>query len=199
MTDIKAHSTEFFATEELRAMGFAAVGANVRISRKSSFYGIRGTISSHVRVDDFCILKGHVEIGSHVHISAYCSVSGVCGVVKLSDFSTLANRVSIYTASDDYRADALSSSTVPEDLLVTIKGDVILGRAALIGAHSVILPGSIVGDAASVGALCVVHGIIPPGAITVGQAGCLRFQGTRNIGKILRMAEDMAKRDQNIK
>jgi len=190
-------TSPFFTDEELHAFGFTAVGTNVRVSRKSSLYGIGGTIGSHVRVDDFCILKGHIEIGSHVHICGYCSVSGVCGVVRLGDFSTLSNRVSIYTGSDDYRADALSSSTVPAGCLLTIKGDVILARAALIGAHSVILPGTVVGEAASIGALCLVHGAIPAGAIAVSQNIGLRFKGTRNIEKILRMADDVLRRDQN--
>lgn len=185
----------FYSREELQGAGFQTVGSGVRISRKTSLYGVRGVIGSHVRVDDFCILKGHIEIGNHVHICGYCSVSGVGGVVRLGDFSTLANRVSVYTGSDDYRADALSSSTVPPDCLVTITGDVIFGRAALIGAHTVILPGTVVGEAASIGALCIVRGTIPAGAIAIARNGGLRFKGTRNIEKILRLADDVLIRD----
>ena len=185
----------FYSSEELQGAGFQTVGGGVRVSRKTSLYGVRGVIGSHVRIDDFCILKGHIEIGSHVHICCYCSVSGVCGVVRLGDFSTLANRVSVYTGSDDYRADALSSSTVPPDCLVTIIGDVILGRAALIGAHTVILPGTVVGDAASIGALCIVRGTIPAGTIAVAQNGGLRFRGIRNVEKILHLADDVLRRD----
>ena len=181
----------FLTHEELQALGFASIGANVRVSRKSSFYGISGTIGSNVRIDDFCILKGHIKLGNHVHICAYCSISGVCGVVRMDDFSTLANRVSVYTGSDDYRADALSSSTVPEAYLATIKGDVILERAALIGAHSIILPGTVVGAAASLGALCIIHGTIPPGAIGVSGGVAWKFKGTRAVQKILKMAEEI--------
>ena len=185
----------FFTNDELQAFGFTSVGKNVRASRKSQLYGISGTIGSHVRIDDFCILKGHIEIGNHVHICAYCSISGAYGVVKMSDFSTLANRVSIYTGSDDYRADALSSSTVPADYVATIKGDVILERAALIGAHSIILPGTIVGAAASLGALWIIHGQIPPGAIGVCGGGGLKIKGTRRIQKILNMANEVERNE----
>jgi galactoside O-acetyltransferase len=188
----------FYTAQELRDFGFSAVGTQVRISRKASLYEISGTIGNHVRVDDFCILKGRLEIGSHVHICGFCSVSGVCGMVRLGDFSTLANRVSVYTGSDDYRADALSSSTVPADCVVTITGDVTLARAALIGAHSVILPGTVVGEAAAIGALCLVRGAIPPGTIAVTRDGGLCFKGTRDVEKILRLAEDVLSRDQTV-
>jgi len=188
----------FFTNDELQAFGFKSIGKNVRASRKSSLYGISGTIGSHVRIDDFCILKGHIEIGNHVHICAYCSISGVCGVVRISDFSTLANRVSVYTGSDDYRADALSSSTVPEDCVATIKGDVILERAALIGAHSIILPGTIVGAAASLGALCIIHGNIPPGAIGVSSGVGMKFKGWRVVQKILKMADEIERSEHEI-
>jgi acetyltransferase-like isoleucine patch superfamily enzyme len=188
-------NTGYLGREELLELGFTAVGTNVRISRKSSFYGVEGAIGSHVRIDDFCILKGHIEIGHHVHICGFCSISGVCGVVRLGDFSTLANRVSVYTGSDDYRADALSSSTVPEEYLETIKGDVILGRAALVGAHSVILPGTVMGDAASIGALCVIHGVIAAGAVAVSCGAGLRITGSRDVSKILKMAEQVIGRE----
>jgi dTDP-4-amino-4,6-dideoxy-D-glucose acyltransferase len=185
----------FYSTDELRQAGFQTVGNHVRVSRKTSLYNVRGTIGNHVRIDDFCILKGRIEIGNHVHICAYCSISGVAGVVRFGDFSTLANRVSVYTGSDDYRADALSSSTVPADCLATITGDVTLGRAALIGAHSVILPGTSVGEGASVGAMCIVHGAIRSGTIAVAGNGGLCIKGTRNVDKILRLAEEVERRE----
>src|SRR6516165_3892586 len=114
---ITARDDGFYTREELLGLGFSSVGTNVRVSHKCSLYAIKGSIGSHVRVDDFSILKGQIEIGDHVHICGFCSVSGVCGIVRLGSFSTLANRVSVYTGSDDYRADALSSSTVPEAYL----------------------------------------------------------------------------------
>lgn len=188
----------FFTDAELLSAGFAEVGSNVGISRKCSLYGTSGKIGSYTRIDDFSILKGRLDIGRHVHVGAFCSVSGVCGVVRLGDFSTLANRVSVYTGSDDYRTDALSSSTVPEEYLATITGDVWLGRASLIGAHSVILPGTVVGDAASIGALCIVQGHIPPGTIGVSRGARLKFKGMRDVERILKMADEVQRREEHI-
>ncbi|MEO7743299.1 MAG: hypothetical protein ABIR98_10205 [Usitatibacter sp.] len=182
---------EFYTHEELVAIGFEHVGSNVSISRKVSMYAIRGSIGSNVRVDDFTILKGRVVMGSHVHIAAHCLVSGVRGVVELSDFSTLSDSVSIYTGSDDYRADALSSATVPERYLSTISGDVFLGRAALVGSHCVLLPGTVLHEAVSVGALCVINGSYEAGSIVVSAPPRTLIKGKRNVEAILAKANEV--------
>jgi dTDP-4-amino-4,6-dideoxy-D-glucose acyltransferase len=184
-----SHLSAYYSDDELRHFGFHTVGADVRVSRKCSLYEVKGSIGNHVRVDDFCILKGHLEIGSYVHIGAYCCLSGVCGIIRMDDFSTLSVRCSVYTGSDDYRANALSSSTVPQEFLRTIRGNVHLGRAALVGAHCVILPGVELGDACSVGALSVVYRSVPAGAIAVSDPPGVRIKGNRDVEKILAMAE----------
>jgi len=119
----------FFAADELKAFGFSDVGDNIQVSRRCSFYRISGRIGSNVRIDDFCIFKGHVEIGSYVHVAAFCSVSGAFAKVELKDFCTLSNRVSIFTGSDDYSADTLNNSEVPEEFTTIKKGPVVIGQA----------------------------------------------------------------------
>lgn len=42
-------------------------------------------IADNVRIDDFCILSGMIEIGSRVHISAYCTLYGLKGIVIKDD------------------------------------------------------------------------------------------------------------------
>lgn len=145
-------NSPYFGVDELKSLGFASVGDEPRISRKCSLYAISGSIGSNVRIDDFCIFKGHVEIGSYVHVAAFCSVSGAYAKVELKDFCTLSNRVSIFSGSDDYAADTLNNSQVPEEFTTVRKGPVSIGQAVLVGAHSVILPGVTIGDGGSVGA-----------------------------------------------
>ena len=188
-------ASPFFDADELNALGFSEVGDNIQVSRKCSFYRISGRIGDNVRIDDFCIFKGHVEIGSYVHVAAFCCVSGAFAKVELRDFCTLSNRVSIFTGSDDYAADTLNNSTVPEELTTIHKGPVTIGLAALIGAHSVILPGVTIGDAGSVGAMAVVTKSVGPGEMarataTVATVG----QRKRDAGKIMAMARDFLAR-----
>ncbi len=181
----------FLASGELKDIGFSDVGDNIQISRKCSFYRISGHIGNNVRIDDFCIFKGHIEIGSYVHIAAFCCVSGAFAKVELRDFCTLSNRVSIFTGSDDYAANTLNNSQLPEEFTTIHKGPVVIGQAVLIGAHSVILPGVTIGDAGSVGAMAVVTKSIAPGEMarapgTVAVVG----ERKRDAGKIMAMAKN---------
>lgn len=181
----------FFSADELIEIGFSAVGADCQISRKSSFYGIKGRIGDRVRIDDFCIVKGHVEIGSHIHVAAFCSVSGAAAKVQLNDFCTLSNRVSIFTGSDDYTADTLNNSQLPDAYTTVRTGAVTIGSAVLIGAHSVILPGVTIGDGGSVGAMTVVHRSVPEGGMVRAPAAVgVLSERKRDVGTIMAMARD---------
>lgn len=181
----------YFTAEELIGIGFSKVGADCQISRKSSFYAISGRIGDRVRIDDFCIFKGHVDIGSHIHVAAFCSVSGAAAAVQLKDFCTLSNRVSIFTGSDDYTADTLNNSQLPDAYTTVRTGAVTIGSAVLVGAHSVILPGVTIGDGGSVGAMTVVNRSIPPGGMVRAPAAvAVLSERRRDVGKIMAMAHD---------
>ncbi len=47
-------------------------------------------------------------------------------------------------------------------------GDIIIGKNVRIGAHSVLLPGTTIGDGSSIGASSVVTGEVPPNSVFVG-------------------------------
>ncbi|MCD7749795.1 MAG: acyltransferase, partial [Oscillospiraceae bacterium] len=63
----------YYTNQELKEMGFRALGRQVLISRTCRIY-TPDTISlgSHVLIDDFTILNGDITIGNHVHISSNC-------------------------------------------------------------------------------------------------------------------------------
>ena len=157
----------FFTAPELEFIGFSKVGKNCRISRKSSFYAISGSIGDNVRIDDFCILKGRVVIGSYVHINSHNMISGAKAPVTFKGFTGTGVGVSIFTGSDDHRSRTLNNATVmaigePTD---QIEGPVTIGLGTIIGTYVTILPNIKIGDGASVGANCVVSFDIPDGGI----------------------------------
>jgi acetyltransferase-like isoleucine patch superfamily enzyme len=175
----------FYTKEELLTAGFKCVGESVRISRKVSLYSISGSIGDHVRIDDFCVLKGKIVLGNYIHIGSFCLLTGVCGEVQLQDCSVLSSGVHVYTGSDDYRADVLSSGAVPQEFVKTIKGNVYLGKGSIVGAQSLLLPNTYIEDGASIGAHCVIYGRVSTGAVMVSGAGKARMVMQRDSQKII--------------
>lgn len=151
----------FFDEHELRLMGIKKVGDNVKISKRATIVGLENIeISHNVRIDDFSLIvasPGWIKIGSYVHIAGHCVVSASNGVA-FGDYSGLSHGVKIYSASDDYSGLSMTNPMVPEEYKNTIKGMVTLGKHVIVGAGSVILPGSELGIGCSVGALSLVKG-----------------------------------------
>ncbi|WP_118857354.1 acyltransferase [Sphingomonas mesophila] len=161
----------FLNRDELEQAGFKSLGENVLISSRASVYGAeRIAIGSHVRIDDFCILSagsGGIRIGDHIHVACYTSLIGA-GRITLADFCNLSSRVAIYSSSDDYSGRTMTNPMVPADLKAVDDRPVSIGRHAIIGCGSVILPGVTIGDGAAVGALSVINRDCDPFTIYAG-------------------------------
>lgn len=159
------------ARSVVEAMGFAAIGKHVLISDRASFYNCANIVlGSNVRIDDFCILSagpGGIEIGNFVHVAAYSSLIGA-GKICLADFSNISSRVSIYSSSDDYSGATMTNPMVAPEFTGVEHADVLIGRHAIIGAGSVVLPGVLIGEGAAIGALSLVKSACDPFGVYVG-------------------------------
>jgi len=171
-------------TDELKALGFSRVGKNPHISRKVAFHKISGSIGHHVRIDDYCVITGHIVLGNYTHIAPFCLLSGTGAMITMHNCSGLSSHCSLYTASDDYRGNVLSNPTVPDDYKNVTRGPVTLGIGVIIGSHSVILPNVTIGDAASIGAQSILYKNIPEGAVCVSGVRRMDITGRRNVEKI---------------
>lgn len=173
----------FYTEIELSKLGLAHVGNNVRLSRRASIYNAdRILIGDNTRIDDFCVLSagvGGIEIGCNVHLGAMASLIGR-GKIKIDDLSTLSGRVSVYSSSDDYSGSHMTNPTVPESLTNVDHRDVMVGRHVIVGAGSVLLPGTIIENGVAVGALSLVKGCLLADAIYAGTPAV--FVGARKRG-----------------
>jgi len=152
------NSTSFYTESKLRNLGFKAYGKNVLISNKASFYGIENiSLGNNVRIDDFCVLSGKIEIGSYVHIAAFCGLFGEAGII-MEDFSGLSSRVSVYSVSDNFIGKSLTNPTVPKEYRVIEQGQVVLKKHSLVGSGAVLLPGSLLNVGSVLGALSLLKG-----------------------------------------
>jgi galactoside O-acetyltransferase len=161
----------FLGREELDLLGFAAVGEDVLISRKTSIYAPeRIRIGDHVRIDDFVFLSGDITLCNHIHIAPFCMLiggSGGAGIV-MRDYSGLSGRVTVYSISDDYSGEYMTNPTIPCEFLNVLQGRVTIHKYAIIGTSSVLLPGVEIGEGAAVGAMSLVSRSLPDWKICGG-------------------------------
>jgi galactoside O-acetyltransferase len=148
----------YYTPEELATIGFASIGTDVLISKKASIYSAqRITIGNNVRIDDFVILSGQILIGNYVHIAPYSGIfAGEVGV-EFNDFSGVSGNVMVYAVTDDYSGKFLVGPTVPDEFRKVTGKKIILNKHCHIGTGSVLLPGAILKEGASLGTMSMVY------------------------------------------
>lgn len=156
-------SSNFLTPSELADLGLASSGVDVKISRDARILGAsRISVGDHVRIDAFTFIAAGapVTIGNYVHIAPFCSLSGQGGII-MEDFSGLSGRVSIYSSSDDYSGRTMTNSTVPAEFKNVRSALIHIGRHAIVGTGTVLLPGASIGEGSAVGALSLVTTRLP--------------------------------------
>ncbi len=147
----------FYSPNELDELGLHSFGSNVLISKKSSIYSPELLIiGDNVRIDDFCILSGSIQIGNNIHISAYTALYGRYGI-ELQDFSTISARNLIFSATDDYSGTYLTNPMLPEEFTNVTGGKVTLEKHSIIGAGCIVLPNIRLGEGTAIGAMSLVN------------------------------------------
>ena len=148
----------YYTEEELNSLGFKYIGKNIKISDKASIYNHEQIeIGDNSRIDDFCVISGKIRIGKNVHIAPFCLVAGGEKGVIFEDFSGLAYQVQVFTQSDDYSGNTLTNPTIPTKYKKETKKEVVIGRHVIIGAGSIIMPGIILAEGTSVGAMSLIR------------------------------------------
>lgn len=143
---------------------------NVKIYPDAKIIGIEHVEFGHdIIIDDFVFIyaKKMVRIGNYVHIAAFSSITGG-DEVTFGDYSTLSWGCRIFTATDDFTGSGFGNSTLPEEYRNVRRAPVSLGRFAIVGANSVILPGVTLGEGVSVGANSVVTRNLEPWGVYIG-------------------------------
>jgi acetyltransferase-like isoleucine patch superfamily enzyme len=148
----------YHTQEQLESLGFKHVGKNVKVSEKASIYNCEQIeIGDNSRIDDFCVISGKIRIGRNVHIAPFCLVAGGEKGIIFEDFTGLAYHVQVFTQSDDYSGRTLTNPTIPDKYKKELKKEVVIKKHTIVGAGSIIMPGVILGEGTSVGALSLVR------------------------------------------
>lgn len=159
----------YYSEAELLEMGFKYIGRNVKVSRKASIYGIANiSIDDNSRIDDFTLLSGHIKIGKYVHISAYTALFAGEAGIEIEDFCTISVRCNVFAVSDDYSGQALTNPTISDKYRLVTSKRVIFKKHAIVGTGSTVLPGVIVDEGASFGAMSLIIRDSKPWMMYVG-------------------------------
>ena len=137
----------------------------------------------YIIIDDFALIyaKEKIRIGNYVHIASFTSISGG-GELIMEEFSGLSSGCRVITGSDDFKGCGFGNPTISEVFRNTNIGKVIIGKFAIIGTNSVILPNVKIGDGVAVSAGSIVSKDLDPWGIYIGN----RKVGERNKEEILK-------------
>lgn len=149
----------FLSEEELRRLGLKECGEHVLIGRHAVLYSPQNLcIGNHVRIDDFTVISGNVRLGDYIHISQFCGLYGGKAGIVMEDFSGLSSKCTVYAVSDDYTGNSMTNPMVPLQYRPgMIEKAVRIGRHAVIGCNSVVLPGVVVQEGTSVGSMTLCN------------------------------------------
>ncbi|HQS71851.1 MAG TPA: acyltransferase [Sulfurovum sp.] len=123
----------------------------------------------NIIIDDFVLIyaKERICIGNYVHIASFTSISGG-GELVMEDLSAISSGCRIITGTDDFKEFGFGNSTILNEFRNIQTGKINIGKFAIIGGNSVILPDVTIGEGAAVGAGSVVTKDLEPWGIYVG-------------------------------
>lgn len=149
---------------------FSSIGQDVFVYSYARIVGAEFiAVGDNVIIDDFVLIsaKRPSRLGSFVHIASGATLAG-SGEIVIDDFAGISSGVRLYSSNDDYLGGSLTGPTIPPDLRGTVDSFVFVGRHAVVGANSVILPGVQIGEGATVGALSLVRDSLEPWTVYAG-------------------------------
>jgi galactoside O-acetyltransferase len=160
-----------YSETELRDLGID-FGDDVSIHKSVVFFGAEQIrIGSRVRIDCFSMLSAGPEgiaIGNNVHLAAGSYYLGGGGPIVIEDFAGLSARVTVFTASDDFKDGWLTGPTIPSEFTKLTTGPVTVRKHALVGAGTVIFANVTLGMGCSVGALSLIKHDVDDFTIVAG-------------------------------
>jgi galactoside O-acetyltransferase len=161
--------TSFYNEAELKELGLKSFGKKVLISRYARIYNAFNIeVGDDVRIDDFCILSGHIKLGSHIHIAAGVYLFAGSAGIEMEDFTCLSGRCTVYAVSDDYSGETMANAVIFDKYKSVVEKKVLIKKRALIGTGSIVLPGVTVQTGCAVGANSLLLKSTDPWSIYVG-------------------------------
>jgi acetyltransferase-like isoleucine patch superfamily enzyme len=95
-------------------------------------------------------------------------LAGGTSGITMNDFSGLAYGCHVFTQSDDYSGETMTNPTIPKQFKKETFKEVSIGKHVIVGTKSTILPGVVLSEGCSVGAMSMVTKSTKPWGIYFG-------------------------------
>jgi galactoside O-acetyltransferase len=119
-----------------------------------------------------------------VHITAFNNLLSGRSLIEIHDFATLAFGCHIVAQSDDYSGRTMTNSTVPASYKLEKSETIRIGRHAILGTGTIVLPGVTIGEGVSAGAATVFLKDAEEWSIYVGAPARRLKERSRNLLKL---------------
>ena len=133
------------------------VGENVIIAKHIRIrHPEKVWIGDNCIIDDFTYLSGEIILKDGVHVGASCTFQSGKARISIDNYTGISSGCRLFAVSSDYLSSDIDLPTISGSLSIskdsTINDDIVVGKACLIGANSIILPGVVIPDGCSFGA-----------------------------------------------
>lgn len=160
---------------------------NVKTFEYTKIIGLENIeFGKNIIIDDFVLIyaKEKVKIENFVHIASFTSISGG-GEFIMEEFSGLASGCRIITGSDDFKDWGFGNPTIANEFRNSKTGKIKIGKFAIVGTNTTILPNVIIGEGVTIAANSLITKDLEPWGIYVGN----KRVGTRNKEEVLKNYE----------
>ena len=142
----------------------------VEIYEPARISGIKNIeFGKNVVIDSYTFIYANkkMKIGSNVHIASFVFLSGG-DVIEIGDFVGVFQGAKVYASTDDFKDWGFGNITIDEKYRNPHRAPISIGKFAVLGANSIILPGVTIGEGVSVGACSVITRDLEPWGIYIG-------------------------------
>ena len=148
------------------------LGRGVIIDTGVLFIGAKDiSIADYAWIDAFVkfeAMLGQITVGRRVHIASFV-VLGAREPIEIQDYAAVASGAKIYSNSESPKSGLrMSGPMIPERHKAFVSQRVVIGRDAVVGANSVLLPGACLATGAVLGANSTLKVPIPEWEIWAG-------------------------------
>jgi len=126
-------------------------------------------------------LSGKIVIGNYVHIAAYTALYGGTEGIYIDDYSNISSKITIYAISDDYSGSTMTNPMIPDKYKSVTKKSVEIEKHVILGSGCVVLPGVLLKEGSSFGAMTLINRSSEPWSINAG----IPFKKIKNRSKKL--------------